>query len=140
KYLYGGTFNFGYVPVYGKFAWFNSSILHWEIYAALGVGVTVTETIPRVPGQSSFKNQLLTVAPGIGSRFFMADWLTVNFALRDYVFADKFEPIPNTDMNGVPFDSAASKAHGSSSIVQNYMFYLGVGIYLPTKFQYKTPR
>jgi outer membrane beta-barrel protein len=136
KYLYGGTFNFGYVPVYGKFAWFNSSILHWELWAALGVGATVSETIPRNPGASPFKNQLLTVAPGIGSRFFMNDWLTVNFQLRDYVFADKFEPNPNNN----PDNPTAAKAMGVSSIVQNYMFYIGVGIYLPTKFQYKTPR
>jgi outer membrane beta-barrel protein len=136
KYLYAGALNFGYVPVYGKFAWFNSSILHWEIFASVGVGVTESETIPRNPGASSFKNTLLTVSPGIGSRFFFSDWLTVNFALRDFVMADKFEHVPNM----FPNDPAMAKAAGDSTLVNNVMFYIGVGLYLPTKFQYKTPR
>jgi outer membrane beta-barrel protein len=136
RYLYAGALQFGYVPVYGKFAWFNSSIVHWEIYASLGVGVTVSETVPRNPGASPFQNQLFTVSPGLGSRFFFFDWLTVNFALRDYVMGDKFEAVPND----FPNDPAMAKAHGVSQIVNNLMFYVGVGIYLPTKFSYKTPR
>jgi outer membrane beta-barrel protein len=136
KYLYGGALNFGYVPVYGKFAWFNSSILHWEIWASAGVGLTVSETIPRNPSASSFQNQLLTPNVGIGSRFFFSDWLTVNFALRDYILPDKFEPVPNM----FPNDPNAAKAAATSALVNNVMFYAGVGFYLPTKFQYKTPR
>ena len=37
SYLYGGSLNFGYVPVYGKFAWFNKRIVHWEIWASAGL-------------------------------------------------------------------------------------------------------
>ena len=51
-YLYGGAFNFGYVPVYGKFALFNRAIMHWEIWASAGVGVTFTEVIPRDPANA----------------------------------------------------------------------------------------
>jgi len=136
RYLYAGALNFGYVPVYGKFAWVNSSILHWEIYASAGVGVTVSETIPRNPGAQSFKNQILTPNVRIGSRFFLFNWLTVNFALRDYIMPDKFEAVPNL----FPNDPAMAKAAASSQLVNNVMVYAGVGIYLPTKFQYKTPR
>jgi outer membrane beta-barrel protein len=135
-YLYAAALNFGYVPVYGKFAWVNSSILHWEIYASVGVGLTVSETIPRNPGSSPFQNQLLTVSPGIGSRFFFSDWLTVNFCLRDYIMGDKFEHVPND----FPNDATMAKANGVSQIVNNVMFYVGAGIYLPTSFQYRTPR
>jgi outer membrane beta-barrel protein len=128
--------NFGYAPVYGKFAWFNKSIVHWEIYATGGVGVTETQDIPRDPASVAFKNTALTVPVGLGSRFFLFDWLTVNFALRDYILADKFEHLPNT----TPTDPAAEKAAADSALVNNVMFYVGVGFYLPTKFQYKTPR
>jgi outer membrane beta-barrel protein len=137
-YKYGGALNFGYVPVYGKFALFNRSIMHWEIYASAGIGITVSETIPRNPGTSPFTNQLLTPNVGIGSRFFLFNWLTVNFALRDYIMADKFEPLDDTVMNyPTPADA---KAAAESALVNNVMLYAGVGIYLPTKFQYKTPR
>jgi outer membrane beta-barrel protein len=136
KYLYGGALNFGYVPVYGKFAWVNRSIVSWEIWASAGFGVTMTEVVPRDPANDSkaFKNTALTPNVGIGSRFFFARWLTVNFALRDYIIPDKFEPNPN---NYATADQA--KANADSKLVQNLMFYVGVGIYFPMKFTYKTP-
>ena len=87
----------GYVPVYGKFAWFNRSIVHWEIWASAGVGPTFTEVISRNPADQSskaFKNTALTPNFGIGSRFFLTEWLTVNFAIRDYFIIDKYEPLP----------------------------------------------
>jgi outer membrane beta-barrel protein len=136
RYLYGGSLNFGYVPVYGKFSWFNKQIMHWEIYASAGFGITVTEIIPRNPGQASFKNNALTPNAGLGARFFLFNWLTVNFALRDYIMADKFEPT----MRDPNWDAATTKANADNAWVNNLMFYGGVGIYLPAKFSYKTPR
>jgi outer membrane beta-barrel protein len=137
KYLYGGALNFGYVPVYGKFALFNKSIVHWEIWASAGVGATVTEVLPRDPANQSkaFKNTDLTPNVGIGTRLFLLDWLTVNVALRDYIIPDKFEPNPN-----VYPDAATAKANADSQLVNNVVLYAGVGFYLPTKFTYKTPR
>ncbi len=136
RYLYGGALNFGYVPLYGKFALFNRSIVHWEIFASAGVGVTITEVIPRDPKNSYlvFKNTDLTPNVGIGSRFFIRDWLTVNFTLRDYMLPDKFEPKPN-----LATSAAEAKASATSAFVHNLMLYAGVGLYLPTKFTYKTP-
>jgi outer membrane beta-barrel protein len=135
-YLYGAALNFGYVPVYGKFALFNKNIVHWEIYASAGIGWTRTEIIPRNPGDLAFQNDLLTPNAAVGSRFFLFDWLTVNFCLRDYVLPDKFERV-NRPMNS---PAAVEKAQADSKIVQNVMFYAGVGMYLPAKFQYKSPR
>jgi outer membrane beta-barrel protein len=143
RYLYGGALNFGYVPVYGKFALFNRAIMHWEIWASAGFGVTFTEVIPRDPANASvaFKNTALTPNVGIGSRFFLFDWLTVNFALRDYIVPDKFEHNPNPPAMGMPYASAAdAKANADSALVNNLMLYAGIGIYLPTKFTYKTPQ
>jgi outer membrane beta-barrel protein len=136
RYLYSGALDFGYVPVYGKFAWFNKQILHWEIYATAGIGLMVTEIVPRNPGLSSFKNQLIDVPVGLGSRFFLFNWLTVNFAIKDYIFADKFEPT----MRDPTWDAATTKSHADSALVNNIMLYAGIGLYLPTKFTYKTPR
>lgn len=136
RYLYGGSLNFGYAPIYGKFALFNSSILHWEIFASAGVGVTQTEIIPRIPGDDTFKNLSITPNAAVGGRFFLFDSLTVNYAFRDYIVLDKFEPTNRTA--GQPI--ADVKANAEGKMVHNVMFYVGVGLYLPTKFQYKTPR
>ena len=141
QYLYGGALNFGYVPIYGKFALFNRSILSWEIWASAGVGVTFTKVIPRDPANDAlaFQNTDITPNVGIGSRFFLLNWLSVNFALRDYLVPDKFEPLDDGAGRGIT-TSAQAKAQAQSELVQNVLFYVGVGLYLPTKFQYKTPR
>jgi len=136
RYLYGAAFNLGYVPVYGKFALVNKAIIPWEIYASGGIGWTRSEIIPRNPGDLGWTNDLLTANVAVGSRFFLFDWLTLNFAFRDYIMADKFEPTSRTsDMT-----LAQVKANADSKLVQNVMFYAGVGMYLPARFQYKSPR
>jgi len=142
RYLYGGQFNMGYVPVYGKFAWFNRSIVHWEIWALGGVGATFTENISRNPADQdtkAFKNTALTPSFALGSRFFLTDWLTVNFALRDYFIIDKYEPLPDP-MTGPCTSQTDCKSKAPGVLVNNFVAYLGIGMYLPTKFTYKTPR
>ena len=138
RYLYGGAFNMGYVPVYGKFAWFNKSIVHWEIWASGGVGATFTEVIARDPArqQYAFKNTALTPNFGIGTRFFLTQWMTVNFAIRDYLIIDRFEPISTPAC----MTKEDCKANADSALVNNFIAYVGIGMYLPTKFTYKTPR
>jgi outer membrane beta-barrel protein len=146
RYLWSGLLNFGYVPAYGKFALFNKSIVHWEIVVSGGVGITQTEIIPRNISYEAFKTNAITPDIGIGSRFFLFDWLTVNYMFRDYIILDKYEPLDRgqADMTmpgGVKYKSASdAKAHADGKLVNNIMFYLGVGVFLPTSFQYKTPR
>ena len=88
---------------------------------------------------TSFESTTTDAITPIGSRFFILNWLTVNFALRDYMLPDKFEPNPNPPITGPFPDAAAAKAAGDSAFVHNLMLYAGVGMYLPTKFTYKTP-
>ena len=78
------------------------------------------------------------VLQGLGGRLFLTDWLTLNVALRDYIIVDKFEP-PAT-MNPECNTPDSCKAAADSALVNNFMAYIGVGMYLPTKFTYKTPR
>ena len=105
---------------------------------AAGFGITQTEIIPRDVALSAFQNMALTPNAGIGGRFFLFDWLTINYMLRDYVVLDKFEPL---NRSASMYASAAdAKAHADAKLVNNVMFYLGVGVFLPTGFQYKTPR
>jgi outer membrane beta-barrel protein len=137
RYLYGGAFNMGYVPGYGKFALFNRQIIHWEVWISAGFGATFTEVIARNPADQAskaFKNTALTPNAGLGGRLFLTDWMTVNIALRDYIIADKYEPLAPC------MNADDCKAHADSALVNNVMVYAGVGFYLPTKFTYKTPR
>jgi outer membrane beta-barrel protein len=136
KYKYAASFNFGYVPGYGKFTLFDKYIWHWDIFVAAGVGAIWTEIIPRVAEDQTF--QSINIAPdfGLGTRFFLSDWLTISFSFRDYTFNDKFEPTDR--MRGEAIENV--KARASSQLVNNIMFFASVGFYLPTSFQYRTPR
>jgi outer membrane beta-barrel protein len=136
KYKYGAAINFGYVPGYGKFTLFNKFIMHWDVFVNGGVGAIWSEIIPRNPGDLPFQN--FNIAPDVagGTRFFLSDWLTVSFAFRDYIFVDHFEPLdrrPEWDIDTV-------KANASSQLVNNVMFTVSLGFYLPTSFTYRTPR
>ena len=145
KYLYGGALNFGYVPVYGKFALFNKNILHWEIFASAGVGATWTEIIPRNANNPAFSNISITPNVAIGGRFFLFDWLTFNYAVRDYLILDKFEPAnrggidPARRMAHPTISAACGRTRqgggGRGSDGFNIMFYVGVGVCCRPRFQ-----
>jgi outer membrane beta-barrel protein len=136
RFKYAGALNFGYVPGYGKFTLFNKYILHWDIFVQAGVGVFLTEIIPRIAGEQTFTNTNIAPDFGVGTRFFLSDWLTVSFAFRDYVFNDHFEPLNRT--RGQPIDMV--KAAATTQLVNNVMFFASLGFYLPTSFTYRTPR
>jgi outer membrane beta-barrel protein len=136
RYLYSAAVDFGYVPGYGKFTLFNRYIIHWDLYIQGGVGVIQTEIIPRIVGNATFKTLAISPNLGVGTHLFVSNWLTFNVALKDYVFNDKFEPT-NRDQTWA-IDRVKSEA--SSQFVHNVMLYAGIGLYLPTSFQYRTPR
>lgn len=136
RYRWSATFNFGYVPIYGKLAIFNRLIFQWEAYIQAGLGVIQTEWIPRDPanlGATTF-NVLWHV--DIGVRTFLTKWLALQVYLKDYMFIDQYEPTnrpPNTIE--LPPESSYVK-----QFVNNIVFGVGVGMFLPTSFEYKYTR
>lgn len=136
RYKYAASFNFGYVPGYGKFTLFNKYIWHWDIFVTAGVGALWSEIIPRDPKTEAFETINLAPSFSVGTRFFISNWLTISFAFRDYVFNDKFEPT-NRDAAD-PIDEV--KKNATSQLVNNIMFTTSLGFYLPTSFTYRTPR
>jgi outer membrane beta-barrel protein len=133
---FAGALDFTYIPIYGKFAFFNHGIIHWEAEAIGGVGVTQTEIIPRNPSDQTFTNYDITPNLGIGGRLFLSQWLTIWFNFRDYVFPDKFE---RTDR---PAGSSGedAKKNADTQIVNNVVFAIGASFFLPTSFNYHTPK
>lgn len=99
--------HFQYVPIYGKFALFNSWIIPWDIYTVLGAGWTRTQ----LDGHP-------TLTAGVGQRFFMNRWFSLDLELRDYVYNEDYP--------------------SGSELVNNLVFAAGVGFFLPPDFEYTT--
>jgi outer membrane beta-barrel protein len=139
RFKYSTSLVFGYVPGYGKFGLFNKYIIHWDVTLNAGIGMIWTEIIPVNPDSKNypaFGNLDIMPHFGISTRMFVTDWLALSIGLRDYIFLDKFESLKRQQGE----DAATAKKNGQDSLTQNVMVFVSAGFYLPTSFQYKTPR
>jgi outer membrane beta-barrel protein len=100
---YYGDANGVWAPVYGKFSLFGESIIHFDGYVTLGFGVFGTDS-----GAHPAANV------GVGSRFFLTDWLAARVELRDHVFLEN--------------------RNGESDLQHLLSVNLGVSFFLPTSF------
>ncbi len=135
KYNFGAALNFHYVPVYGKFAVLDTKIVHWETSLTAGVGFTQSEVLPRDPALLPFKNTLITPNVGVGMRFFLSRFMTVNLGIRDYIFVDSFEAASRTEA-----DAESAKENADTAFVNNIIFQAGVSFWFPMSFEYTTFR
>ncbi|MGE5182139.1 MAG: outer membrane beta-barrel domain-containing protein [Acidobacteriota bacterium] len=135
-YKWSAALDFHYVPVYGKFAVLDHRLVTWESFFTAGIGAGQSEVIPRDPKYPGFTNLLIQPNIGVSMRFFLAKWLTVNIGVRDYLFVDKFEPL---DRTMYPTASTAAD-HADSQFINNIMFQIGVGFWVPPSFEYTTFR
>ncbi len=135
-YKWSAALDFNYVPVYGKFAVLDRHLVTWEVMFTAGVGAGQSEVIPRDPKYPGFTNLLIEPNVGGTMRFFLAKWLTINVGVRDYMFIDKFEPL---DRTMYPTAALASD-HADSQFINNIMFQVGVGFWIPPSFEYTTFR
>jgi outer membrane beta-barrel protein len=135
KYNYGAALNFHYVPVYAKFAMLNKYIVHWEVFATAGVGVTQSEVLPRDPALEGWTNFNITPNVGLTTRVFIADWLTLNLSVRDYIFIDKFESVDRTEVSA---DEAMENA--DSRLINHIVMSAGLSFWFPMGFKYTTFR
>jgi outer membrane beta-barrel protein len=147
RFNYSTSLVFGYVPGYGKFGLFNKYIVHWDISLNAGIGMIWTRIIPVDPAKDSWGNLDIMPHFAISTRMFVTDWLSLSIGLRDYIFLDKFEPLNRDTLVPTAAQAAAktsevgiAKANATSSLTQNIMVFGSIGFYLPTSFQYKTPR
>ncbi|MFH2009637.1 MAG: outer membrane beta-barrel domain-containing protein [bacterium] len=133
KYIFSATVDASYMIAYGKFAVHNKFILQFGAFLAGGVGVTMTEVIPRNAAHEPWQNYNVTVHIGLGFRMFITKWMTLWFAVRDYMMPDKYEPDDRTDEDG-----QEAKKNGEWRFINNFVFQLGVTFFLPTDFKYTT--
>jgi outer membrane beta-barrel protein len=138
QYNWSAALNFHYVPVYGKFAVLDKSLVAWEVYFTAGIGAGQSEVLPRDTKFPGFTNLLIQPNLGASMRFFLAKWLTINFGIRDYMFIDKFEPTNRAV--GMNDSATEAKDNADSAFINNIMFQIGVSFWLPTSFEYTTFR
>ena len=69
------------VALEGKFTFFDDAITYWDLYATIGGGVMTTsrDDSPKPAGLA-----------GVGLRFYLTEWWTMCFELKDHIFFEKF--------------------------------------------------
>ena len=138
EYNWSAALDFHYVPVYGKFAILDHSLVTWEAFFTAGIGAGQSQVVPRDTHFPGFTNLLVMPNVGASMRFFLSKWLTVSLGIRDYVFFDHFEPKGRSDT--MYTTAADAKDHADGSLINNVMFQIGVSFWLPTSFEYTTFR
>lgn len=140
NYIYSAWLNFAYVPIYGKFAFFNKNIINFETYITLGAGFTSTEIIPRNYEYEAFTNSCLTFPVGAGVRFFLNRWLAFHISYKTFFLLDKFEPQQRgVIVNGLD-EVESAKNRAPTELVYNMMFNVGFSFFFPMDFKYSTFR
>jgi outer membrane beta-barrel protein len=75
-YIYAGHMLWSFA--YGKLRWFSGSISRFDIYLALGGGVTDNQTA-----------EGLTISAGLGMKVFFGEWFALRMDVRDHVLSQE---------------------------------------------------
>ena len=99
-----GQVSAAFSPIYGKISWFTWAVLNFDLYAIGGAGIVQYKGLKN---GTSFMGNV-----GLGSRFFINEWLATRIEFRDYIFNQEFP-------------SSGSK------ITHNYALTAGVTVFFP---------
>lgn len=112
--MYAGG-QFGYVPLYGKFAIFDSAIVYYDtsLYIGGGFQTHITDTSGGAVGAPAAE-------VGLKARVFLTKWLSLFVDTKDRLFLADLK--------------------SGSSLVQFVMVSGGVSIFVPFDFEYTTAR
>jgi outer membrane beta-barrel protein len=112
-------FEFGFVPVFGKFMLFNSTALHYDIHLLGGVSYVNRKAEPAVdngvPSDPVLSGTRPSPTLGVGSRLYISDGMALNLQFRDYIYSE----------------TPLSVGNGESTLSQNYTLSLGLSFFLP---------
>lgn len=140
QYDWSAMLYFGYVPIRGKFTLFNKVTAHWDTYVQGGAGIIRTEVIPRNPADNGFSNYDIAGVVGLGTRLWFNRWFAFDAYIKDYLFADKLEPLTRTAGDCVSSSDCAAAKNADSQFTNNLVFGVGFSFFLPAGFEYKQPR
>jgi outer membrane beta-barrel protein len=74
-----------WTPIYGKFAWLNNSVAHFEIYGLLGLSVANQRISSDVASGTTSTQFLPGVNFGLGWRFYLTKSVSLRFEVTDNV-------------------------------------------------------
>jgi outer membrane beta-barrel protein len=72
-----------WTPIYGKFAWLNNSVAHFEIYGLLGLSVANQRISADVASGTTSTQFLPGIDFGIGWRFYITKSVSLRFEVTD---------------------------------------------------------
>src|SRR6185503_9265315 len=140
EYQLGAHLNFTYVPIYGKFSMFNSSIFQWDSYLVGGVGMMRTRPVAVVdPAVRTFDfDWRVAFNVGIGLRVFVTKYFTVFGELRDYMYLEKLENL-NVEL-GPAREDELTWIDQESTLTNNVTAHVGITLFFPFTFEYRYPK
>lgn len=110
-----------YVPVFGKFSILNDVILNYDLHLIFGAALIGQDAEAVIPNGAVTDASLIgtRVAPniGLGFRFFVSDFVSVNLEMRDMIYSRS---------------ELGSGIAGSDQLTNNFLLSLGVSFFLPT--------
>ena len=107
-------------PVYGKAAWLNRSIVHFDLYLTAGFGAVWSATSYDSPGKKG-QGPHIAADVGAGVRFYPLEWLAFEAGMMMTMYPDQpMETVPGTLQKVLTAN-------------------LGVSFFLPTRFEYFYP-
>jgi len=72
-------------PIHGKFAMFDSSLVHFDAYLAFGAGF-VLSTVRAEKSEQDDQESDMAGNVGLGARVFLGDWISVRADFRQYFY------------------------------------------------------
>lgn len=140
EYQMGGTVNFTYVPIYGKFSGFRKFIFHYDGYVLGGVGAMRTRPISVIdPDNRKFDyDWRLAFSVGIGLRVFLNRWFAITGELRDYLYIEQLENTTVAPTQAQQRDS--STWLGDKPLTNNVQAQIGISVFLPFSWEYRLPK
>ncbi len=143
-YVWSAMLDFGYVPIHGKFTFFNGGIAHWEVFASLGVGIFQADVIPRDPANAGFTSYLPAGQVSLGSRLWLSRWFGLDIYVKDYLFNDVLEPTQRMPGDAGPncstLPGGCASDHAETRFTNDVVFGVGLSFFLPPGFEYKQMR
>jgi len=140
EYQLGAHLNFTYVPIYGKFTFFNDAIFQWDSYLIGGVGMMRTRPVAVIdPAVRTFDfDWRVAFNAGIGLRVFLTRYLTIFGELRDYIYLEKLE---NLEVKlGADREDESTWIDENATLTNNFTIHLGVSLFFPFTFEYRYPK
>ena len=72
-------------PIHGKFAMFDSTLVHFDVYLSMGAGFILTQIRDLVGTEEGLEPDMAGNV-GFGFRVFLSDWISIRTDMRQYFY------------------------------------------------------